>query len=114
MVIGQLDNFLVILLVVSAIISALLGDYLESGAILAIVVLNAVLGVIQESRAEESLAALKRLASPEAQVLRDGHRVSLPARELVPGDIVFWKPAIMCRRTCAFWRPLTCASKKRH
>jgi Ca2+-transporting ATPase len=89
MVFDQLNNFLVILLIVAAVISALLGDYTESIAILAIVILNAVLGVIQESRAEESLAALKRLAAPEAQVLRDGHRIEIPARQLVPGDIVF-------------------------
>jgi len=89
MIIDQLNNFVVILLIVASVISALLGDYIEAGAILLIVVLNSVLGVIQESRAEEALAALKKLASPEAQVLRDGHRVSVPAALLVPGDIVY-------------------------
>jgi P-type Ca2+ transporter type 2C len=54
-----------------------------------IVLLNAGLGVIQESRAEEALAALKKMASPDANVLRDGHRKAIPAREVVPGDIVF-------------------------
>jgi Ca2+-transporting ATPase len=48
-----------------------------------------VLGIVQESRAEQALAALKQLAAPEAHVLRDGHRQVLPARDLVPGDIVF-------------------------
>jgi len=85
----QLNNFVVILLIVASVISALLGDYIEAGAIMAIVVLNAILGIVQEQRAEEALAALKRLAAPDAQVLRDGRRQSLPARELVPGDIVF-------------------------
>jgi Ca2+-transporting ATPase len=89
MVLAQLNNFVIILLIVAAVISALLGDWVEAGAILAIVILNAVLGVVQESRAEEALAALKKLAAPEARVLRDGHRVSVPAGELVPGDIVF-------------------------
>jgi Ca2+-transporting ATPase len=56
---------------------------------LAIVVLNAIMGIIQESRAEAALAALKKLAAPEASVLRDGKRVSVPAPQLVPGDIVF-------------------------
>ncbi|MDH5506107.1 MAG: cation-translocating P-type ATPase, partial [Anaerolineae bacterium] len=55
---------------------------------LAIVVLNAGLGIVQERRAEEALAALRQLAAPDAQVLRDGHRQVIPARELVPGDIV--------------------------
>jgi P-type Ca2+ transporter type 2C len=89
MIIGQLNNFIVILLIVAALISALLGDWVEAAAIMAIVILNAILGVVQESRAEEALAALKKLAAPEAHVLRDGRRVTLPARELVPGDIVY-------------------------
>jgi Ca2+-transporting ATPase len=84
----QLNNFIVILLLLAAVISALLGDWFEAGAIMAIVVLNAALGVIQERRAEEALAALRRLAAPEAQVVRDGHRHVIPAHELVPGDIV--------------------------
>jgi len=85
---GQFNSFLVILLIVAAIVSVALGDYLESGAILAIVVLNAVLGLIQEGRAEAALEALTKLAAPEAQVIRDGHHLTIPARELVPGDLV--------------------------
>src|SRR5512143_2083036 len=85
----QLNNFVVILLIVASVISGLLGDYVEAAAIMAIVVLNAVLGIVQERRAEEALAALKKLASPDAQVMRDGRRATLPARKLVPGDIVF-------------------------
>jgi Ca2+-transporting ATPase len=84
----QFNNFVVILLIVASLISAFLGDFLEAGAILAIVILNAALGVIQERRAEAALAALRQLAAPEAQVMREGHRQTIPARELVPGDIV--------------------------
>jgi len=85
----QFANFLVILLLVAAVISAVLGDWVEAAAIMTIVLLNAALGVVQESRAEEALAALKKMASPDANVLRDGHRQAIPAREVVPGDIVF-------------------------
>ena len=85
----QFANFLVILLLVAAVISAVLGDWVEAAAIMTIVLLNAALGVVQESRAEESLAALKKMASPDANVLREGHRQAIPAREVVPGDIVF-------------------------
>jgi len=85
----QLNNFVVILLIIASIISALLGDYIEASAIMAIVVLNAVLGIVQERRAEEALAALKKLAAPDAQVIRNGSRQSIPAYELVPGDFVF-------------------------
>jgi Ca2+-transporting ATPase len=74
---------------VASLVSALLGDYIEAGAILAIVILNATLGVVQERRAEAAMAALKRMAAPEAQVLRDGRRISVPASQLVPGDLVF-------------------------
>lgn len=84
----QFRSFIVLVLIAAALVSAAFGDYLESVAILAIVVLNAALGVVQEGRAEAALAALRRLAAPEAEVIRDGRRVTVPARELVPGDIV--------------------------
>src|SRR4026207_2382887 len=73
----QLNNFVVILLIVASVVSAMLGDYVEGWAVRAIVVVNAVLGIVQERRAEEALAALKKLAAPDAQVMRDGHRVSI-------------------------------------
>jgi Ca2+-transporting ATPase len=96
----QISDFVVLLLIAAAVISGIIGwneyvktgstaEFIDAGAIIAIVVLNAALGIIQEKRAEEALAALKKLAAPDAQVLRDGQRVTLPARELVPGDIVY-------------------------
>ncbi len=84
----QLKSFVIILLIVASIISAFLGEWVDASAIILIVVLNAALGVIQESRAEEALAALKKMAAPEAHVLRDGKRLSIPSRNLVPGDVV--------------------------
>ncbi len=86
---GQLNNFVVILLIVASLISILLGETVDAIAIMAIVVLNAILGIVQEQRAEQALAALRKLAAPEAHVLRDGERVSVPSAELVPGDIVY-------------------------
>jgi len=85
----QFNNFIVMLLIVASIVSALLGEWVDASAIIAIVLLNAILGIIQEKRAEEALAALKKLAAPEARVLRDGHHVIVSSRDLVPGDIVF-------------------------
>jgi len=86
---SQINNFVIYMLMGAAIISALLGDYVEAIAIMAIVVLNAIMGIIQESRAEAALAALKKLAAPDASVLRDGKRLTVPAAQLVPGDIVY-------------------------
>ncbi len=88
MLLDQFNNFVVIMLIVAAVVSALLGDWIEAGAILLIVILNATLGVIQEQRAEQALAALKKLAAPDAKVLRDGERKSVSSAQLVPGDIV--------------------------
>ncbi|OJX40569.1 MAG: ATPase [Chloroflexi bacterium 44-23] len=89
MVIGQLNNFIVILLIVAALISAVLGEWVDASAILGIVILNTIMGVVQENRAEQALAALKKLAAPDAQVMRDGHRETVSSTKLVPGDIVF-------------------------
>ncbi len=97
---AQLNNFVVMLLLVAAAISGILGwqefqhtgdsaSFVEPGAILMIVVLNAVLGLIQEGKAEEALASLKKMSAPDAQVLRDGKRTSISSHNLVPGDIVY-------------------------
>jgi len=86
--IAQFNSFIVIVLIVASVVSAVLGDYFEAGAIMAIVVLNAALGVIQERRAEQALAALRKLAAPDAFVIRGGHRRKVPSRQLVPGDMV--------------------------
>ena len=88
LLVSQFNQFLVIILIVSALISFALGEWLDGGAILAIVILNAIIGVVQESKAEAALAALKKLATPEAKVVRDGHQATVAARELVPGDLV--------------------------
>ena len=88
MLLDQFNNFLVIILIVAAIVSLLLGEYIDSVAIMVIVALNSVVGVIQESKAEKAIAALRKMATPRVQVIRGGHRFTVPARELVVGDLV--------------------------
>ncbi|MCU0506879.1 MAG: cation-translocating P-type ATPase [Anaerolineae bacterium] len=85
---AQFTSKLVLILIVAAVISAVVGDFKDAIAILAIVILNAVLGFAQEYRAEQAMAALKKLATPSVRVRRDGQISDISARELVPGDIV--------------------------
>ncbi|HEX6305324.1 MAG TPA: cation-translocating P-type ATPase [Anaerolineales bacterium] len=84
----QLTATMVIILIVAAVVSAFLGDFKDAIAILAIVVLNALLGFRQEYQAEQAMAALKKMAVPTVRVRRDGRVQEISARELVPGDIV--------------------------
>jgi Ca2+-transporting ATPase len=84
----QLTATMVLVLVIASAISAVLGDYKDAVAIIAIVVLNTLLGFSQEYRAEKAMAALKKLAVPTVRVRRGGHVQEISARDLVPGDIV--------------------------
>ena len=84
----QFKEVMVIVLIIAAIVSALLGEYTEVVVILAIVVLNAILGFSQEYRAEQAMAALKKMAVPSVRVRRDGRIQEVSSTELVPGDII--------------------------
>jgi Ca2+-transporting ATPase len=84
----QFSSLIVWVLIGAAIVSGLLQEWIDAAAIIAIVILNAILGFIQEFRAERSLEALKRMVVVTARVIRDGVLASLPARELVPGDLI--------------------------
>ncbi|PLR77396.1 calcium-translocating P-type ATPase, PMCA-type [Bacillus sp. V3-13] len=85
----QFKDFLVIILLVAAVISAFLGKFESTIVILIVVIINAILGTVQHIKAEQSLRSLKALSSPTAKVLRNGHRTEIPSRELVVGDILF-------------------------
>jgi len=88
MLLDQFKEVLVLILIAAAAVSGFLGEWADVAVIMIIVVLNAILGAVQENRAEQSLAALKQLSSPVATVVRGGQRREVPAAELVPGDVV--------------------------
>ena len=85
---AQFADFMILVLAVAAGISFALGDSTDALVILGIILLNATVGFIQEYKAEQAMAALKQMSAPSARVVRDGHVVEIPARELVRGDIV--------------------------
>ncbi len=84
----QFNNFIVWVLIAASLISGILGEWEDAVAIISIVILNSVLGFIQESRAQKSLAALKKLSAPTTKVLREGEYSVIPSEGIVPGDIV--------------------------
>ncbi len=86
--IEQFADFMIWVLIGAALVSGFLKEWVDALAIVAIVILNALMGFVQEHRAERSLQALRKLAAPFSRVIRDGRRVSIPSAELVPGDLV--------------------------
>ena len=84
----QFHNVLIYVLLGSSVVTALLGHWVDSGVILGVVLINAVIGFIQEGKAEKALDAIRNMLSQQAMVKRDGRFISLPAEQLVPGDVV--------------------------
>ncbi|MFD1705826.1 cation-translocating P-type ATPase [Siminovitchia sediminis] len=85
---SQFKDFMVIVLLAATLISGLLGEYVDAVAIMVIVLLNGMLGFIQERKAEKSLQALKNLSAPQVTVLRDGQWSKIDSKDIVPGDIL--------------------------
>lgn len=89
--IAQFNNVLIYVLVGAAVVAALLGEHVDAAVIAAVVVINALIGYIQEGKAEKAIDAIRSMLSLEAVVRRDGARRTIPAEELVPGDVVYLK-----------------------
>ncbi len=84
----QFQSLLVVILIAAALIAQALGETIDAIVIALVLVLNAILGFVQEWRAETALEALRSMLSPTAVVVRDGAETAIPAREIVPGDLV--------------------------
>ena len=85
----QFCDLLVVILFIAALISMVSGNVESTVVILAVIILNAILGTVQHAKAEKSLDSLKSLSSPNAKVLRDGQKVEIPSAKVVPGDILY-------------------------
>ena len=105
----QFADFLVIILILAAIVSAALGDVESTVVILAVITMNAILGTVQTVKAAASLDSLKQMSAPTAKVVRDGRVVQIPGREVTVGDVVVLEAG---DSVCADGRLLECASLK--
>ena len=102
----QFADFIVIILILAAIVSAFTGEVESTIVILAVITMNAILGTVQTVKAAASLESLKQMSAPTAKVLRDGQILQIPGREVVPGDVATWwcwRPATPSAPTAACW-----------
>ena len=109
---AQFKNVLIVILLVATALSAVLGHGVEAVAITVIVLFAVVLGFVQEYRAEPAIEALRQMAAPMATVLRDGQEIELPARDVVPGDVLILRTGNRIAAVAGCSKRLTYRRKK--
>ncbi len=98
----QFNDFMILILIIASVISGVMakidgtGDYIEAIIIIAIVIFNAIMGLVQENKAEKSLEALQKMSAPVCKVIRDGKQEIIPGEEVVPGDIIILEARKLC------------------
>jgi len=98
----QFNDFMIIILIIASVISGVMakidgtGDYIEAIIIIAIVVFNAIMGLVQENKAEKSLEALQKMSAPVCKVIRNGNQMIIQGEDVVPGDIVMLEARKLC------------------
>ena len=108
--IKQFNDFMIIILIIASIVSAIVAklegsnDYMDSIIIIAIVIFNAIMGLLQEAKAEKSIEALKKMTSPTAKVKRDGKLVQVESSKVVPGDIVILEAGCFVPADCRLFK----------
>jgi Ca2+-transporting ATPase len=106
---AHFHDVLIYVLLGAAVVTALLGHWVDFGVILGVVLVNALIGFVQEGKAEKALDSIRAMLSLHAFVQRDGKRIEIPAEELVPGDLVLLQAGDKIPRpTCAWWPSRTC------
>lgn len=98
----QFNDFMILILIIASVISGVMakidgtGDYIEAIIIIAIVIFNAIMGLVQENKAEKSLEALQKMSAPVCKVIREGKQEIIPGEEVVPGDIIILEARKLC------------------
>lgn len=101
---GQFKDVMVMILLAASVVSAAIGEFYDALTIIAIVLINAVLGFVQEYRTEKTLLALKSMTAPSAKAIRDGHMTVIPASQLVPGDVITLEAGDKAAADCVILR----------
>ncbi len=104
----QFCDLLVVILIAAAVISMFSGNVESTMVIVAVIILNAVLGTVQHQKAKKSLESLRALSSPSAKVLRDGQKTRPIEQRWLPADVSFWRPETWWRRMDEFYTAIRC------
>lgn len=111
--IAHFKDVLIYILLAAAVITAIMGHWVDTFVIIGVAVINALIGFIQENNAEKSLKSIQNMLASEAMLVRDGKQVTVATRDIVVGDVVMLRPAIKSRLTFGCLKSITCGLKRR-